>query len=158
MFFGRNPRRTLLRALGWGIFCIILFQFVLRPARTKGSSMEPTYGESGFTLINKLAYLQSEPKRGDVVAIRIGPGQSYMYMKRIVGLPGERLKIKKGEVFINDILLDEPYVKNRDPWMLPDVTLDSNEYYVIGDNRAQPMEFHRFGRVNKKFILGRVLF
>jgi signal peptidase I len=128
------------------------------PAMTKGSSMEPTYGETGFNVVNKLAYRFAAPQRADVVAIRIGKGTSYMYLKRVIALPGETISINEGTVFIGGKPLDEPYVKFRRSWQLPEVRLGADEYYVIGDNRGQEMESHRLGRVQKDKIEGKILF
>jgi signal peptidase I len=155
---GKNPRKTLVRAALLAAFCTVVFRFFFMPAMTRGSSMEPTYGESGFNIVNKLAFKWGGPRRGDVVAIRIGKGTSYMYLKRIVALPGETIDISGGQVRINGVLLDEPYVKFREPWKLREVRLEPDEYYVIGDNRGQDMESHRMGRVKLENIEGKVLF
>ncbi len=81
-----------------------------------------------------------------------------MYVKRIVGLPGERLEIVEGQVLIDALPLAEPYVRNRRPWDVPEVTLEKGEYFVIGDNRGMRVGDHDFGRVDAARILGRILF
>jgi signal peptidase I len=95
---GRRPKRTLVRlglliALG-GIAALIL-NFVLLPVRITGPSMEPTYDNGQINFINRLAYLRHEPQRGDVVGIRLS-GDRTMYVKRIVGMPGETIHFSHG--------------------------------------------------------------
>ena len=91
---GRNPKRTLARIVFLALSSFLIFKFVLLPIRVQGGSMLPTYRENGVNVINRLAYVWSQPKRGDVIGIRLA-GPSIMYMKRIVGLPGEKRKPSK---------------------------------------------------------------
>jgi signal peptidase I len=125
--------------------------------RVDGISMEPAYHNGRMNLINRLAYWRSEPKRGDVVGIRLA-GVSVMYMKRIIGLPGERVTFRNGKVLINDQPLEEPYVKYRARWGIPELILDPDEYYAIGDNRGMDPDGHEGGGVRRNRIVGKVLF
>lgn len=158
LLIGKNPKRTLIRGLGLGIFCYFIFRYALSPVWTSGSSMEPRYQNASFTFINRLAYLHGSPQRGDIVAIALPTGESYMYLKRVVGLPGEKIEIRKGMVHINDVLLNEDYVRWREPWELPKTKIAEGEYFVIGDNRGHSMSQHRFGRINRRLIAGKVVF
>jgi signal peptidase I len=121
--------------------------------------MEPTYHNGRINLINRLAYWRSEPKRGDVVGIRLA-GVRVMYMKRIIGLPGERVTFKNGTVLINDRELNEPYVKYRGRWRIPELKLGADEYYVVGDNRgtAPVGHGHEGGGIDRRRIIGKVVF
>src|SRR5690348_14175681 len=83
---GKNPLVTLVRAALWALLIIILFKFVLVGIRVRGESMEPTFHDGQVKFINRLAYLRSAPKRGDVVGVR-APGLRAVYLKRIIGLP-----------------------------------------------------------------------
>ena len=80
-------------------------------------------------------------------------------MKRIIGLPGERISIKSGQVYINDEPLDEPWMNGieRQPWNRKEVKLNPNEYLVIGDNRTMPIENHEMGEVYLRRIVGKVI-
>jgi len=119
--------------------------------------MEPTYRSGSLNLVNRLAYQQRKPARGDIVAIKLA-GPHVLYVKRIIALPGEHLSIAQGQVYINGAPLEEPYVRNRRPWDVPEVTLTAREYYVIGDNRGMRAADHDFGRVDVSRILGKVIF
>jgi signal peptidase I len=130
---------------------------LLIPIRTEGSSMLPTYGPDQLRLVNRLAYRWSVPGRGDVVAIEMA-GPHVLYVKRVIGLPGERIGVTEGAVRINGAPLAEPYVMHRNAWDVPEVTLGPAEYFVMGDNRGMSVADHDFGRVDLPRILGKVVF
>ena len=157
LVFGENPRRTLTRVIVLAAISFITFRWVLVPIRTEGSSMLPTYETSRLNLVNRLAYLGGRPARQDVVAIQMA-GPHVLYVKRVIGLPGERVSVVDGTVNINGRPLVEPYVRHRRPWQVDEVTLGPSEYFVIGDNRGMAAGDHDFGRVDRSRILGRVVF
>jgi signal peptidase I len=157
IIFGRDPRRTTVRVLVLAVISFITFTWVLIPIRTQGISMLPTYESGTFNLVNRLAYLNAEPKRGDIVAIRLA-GPNVVYVKRIVGLPGERVAVVEGQLRINGTVIPEPYVRHRKAWDVTEVTLGTREYFVMGDNRGMSAGDHDFGRVDTDRILGRVVF
>jgi signal peptidase I len=156
LLIGRHPKRTLVRALVLAVGATLLFGCVLVPVRIQGISMEPTYHDGRYNLINRPAYLLHAPRRGDVVAVGT-TGWHIMYCKRIVALPGETIAIHRGKVLIDGRPLDEPYVKAREPWEVAPVQLTSDEYFVIGDNRGMDQESHVFGRVERRKLLGPML-
>jgi signal peptidase I len=156
IIIGRDPRRTLLRIVVLVIGSIIAFKFCFLPIRIEGISMQPTYSGHGINLVNRLAYLRHEPRRGDVVAIRTS-GYSIMYMKRIVGLPGEEVAFHLGKLCINGKMIDEPYVKYPCYWEMPPRVLAADEYYVTGDNRSMPQADHSQGAAQRIRIVGKVM-
>jgi signal peptidase I len=155
---GRNPKATLIRVAVLIIVCTVLFKYVLLPVRVDGPSMLPTYKESSVNFVNRLAYRNSEPKRGDVVAVRYS-GDSMMLMKRVVALPGETIEYVNGRVLINGRYLEEPYLKNPCDWNVkPDhSTMRDDEYYVVGDNRSMPYNLHDKGGAKRERIIGKVM-
>lgn len=155
--FGRNPRVTLVRAAAMVLCAVVMFGWLLVPVRLQGISMAPTYRDGALNFANRLAYVGHRPARGDVIAIRMA-GPHVLYVKRIVGLPGERVEVAMGTVVVNGEPLIEPAVVNKAPWNLEPFTLDPGEYFVIGDNRAMAMANHDFGRVARSRIVGRMLF
>jgi signal peptidase I len=157
LIVGSNPRRTLTRVAVLTAISFITFRWVLIPIRAEGISMLPTYQSGSLNLVNRLAFKFRPPARGDIVAIRLA-GPHVVFVKRIIGLPGERLKIVQGQVFINDLPLSEPYVRARQPWDVPEVALPPRDYFVIGDNRAMRAADHSFGRADVARIIGRVVF
>ncbi|MFL6281235.1 MAG: signal peptidase I [Vicinamibacterales bacterium] len=157
LVFGSDPRRTLVRVLVLAVLSFVTFKWVLIPIRAEGISMAPTYQSGSLNLVNRLAYQRRKPGRGDIVAIKLA-GPHVLYVKRIIGLPGEHLAIEHGQVYINGAPLSEPYVKNRRGWDVPEIGLTAREYFVIGDNRGMRAADHDFGRVDVSRILGRVIF
>ena len=152
--FGRNPRRTFIRLTLLVVVTIVLFKFFVIPIQVSGLSMNPSYIDGKVNFVNQLAYTWSKPKRGDVVAIRV-PGERDMLLKRIVGLPGERVALLNGSVFINGHRLKEPYVALKSGYTMPETPpLEPDFYFVIGDNRSVSVYFP----VPAWHIVGKVLF
>ncbi|HNQ88766.1 MAG TPA: signal peptidase I [Verrucomicrobiota bacterium] len=156
LIVGKNPRVTLIRAAILGLACWLLFRHGLLPVRITGISMEPTYRNRSINLVNRFPYLYRQPRRGEVIAIQT-TGPSVMYMKRILGLPGEQVELRHGKLFINNDLLPEPYVHGDEPWDFPRRTLKPDEYLVLGDNRSMPIESHAGGVIQRWRIVGPVL-
>ena len=142
-----------MRVLVLTAISIVITKWVLMPIRTDGSSMLPTYTPGKLHFVNRLSYGARSPVRGDVVAVQLA-GPHVVYIKRIVGLPGERVAIAGGQVQINGTALSEPYVRHRRLWDLEEQTLGLREYFLIGDNRA----ISDFGRAPVNKILGKVVF
>jgi signal peptidase I len=158
MVIGRNPRRTLTRVAILIVTSFVLFKFVLIPIRIEGVSMSPTFRNGSWNLVNKLAYVWAEPKRGDVVSIRMA-GEHVMLMKRIVGLPGEHVRMVLGRVEINGQPLEESYVKSTPHRSWRDERkLGEDEYLFMGDNRSMPFENHYMGSSRRSRIAGKVIF
>jgi signal peptidase I len=157
LVFGRNPRRTLIRILVLAGVSFVVFGWMLTPIRVRGISMEPAYRDGALNLVNRVVYRFRSPARGDVVAIRLA-GPHVLYVKRIVGLPGERIAFVNGNLQVNGTALAEPYVLNRNPWDVPEVACGPREYFVVGDNRGMRAGDHDFGRVDARRILGTLVF
>lgn len=150
-------RASLARIAVLVVAAYVTFGYILLPIRLQGISMEPTYTNGQIDFANRLAYAWRPPARGDVVAIRMA-GPRVVYVKRIVGLPGERIEIVMGVVNVNGEPLLEPHVTRKAPWNLATLTLASDEYFVVGDNRAMRMEDHDFGRTTRDRIIGKMLY
>ena len=153
---GRNPRATLARVAVLIITSFGIFKFILLPIRVEGISMLPNYPDRSWNLVNRFAYVRHEPQRGDVISIRLA-GLHVMYLKRIIGLPGETVAFENGRALINGAVLDEPYVKWSCNWDYPPVKLGPGEYFVVGDNRTMPWQVHELGRVGRDHIVGKLL-
>jgi signal peptidase I len=156
---GRKPKFTLVRIAVLVVVVFFVRAYVLLPIRVQGLSMMPTYQDNGINFVNRLAYLHSDPKRFDVVAIRFS-GEHLMLMKRIIGLPGETVQFHQGRVLINGEKLDESYENSETypcDWELPPEKLTPDEYFVVGDNRTMPWQYHKFGKAERSRIVGKVL-
>jgi len=115
--------------------------------------MEPAYQNGAFNFCWRLRYIFSEPKRGDVVAVRFA-GNKVMLLKRVVAGEGERVEFHNGKLFVNGGEIDEPYVRYPCNWNLPPRQVEKGCVYVVGDNRSMPIENHYFGQASMKRIIG----
>jgi signal peptidase I len=157
ILIGRKPGFTLIRIVVLIATTFVVFRFVLLPpVRITGPSMLPTLRENSIHFVNRLAYVWHEPRRHDVVSIRLA-GNSIMYMKRIVGLPGETIEFSDGRLLVNGDVLDEPYVKSPCRWDRAPRTLGADEYFVVGDNRGMPIDDHYLGAATRDRIVGKIL-
>ncbi len=129
---------------------------VVQNFKIEGMSMEPNLHNGQFLLVNKLAYLgSSEPQRGDVVvfdADQWTPDKDFI--KRIVGVPGERIEIRDDGVFINGVRLEEPYL-DQTMYGHEDLELGPGEYYVMGDNRSNSSDSRNHGPLDREAIIGK---
>lgn len=150
---GSNPRRTLLRVVILIAGAYVVFGYVLLPVRGVGVSMQPTIEQGDLLFINQLAYRFREPERGDIVAVRVA-GRSVVYVKRLLGLPGDRVAFVDGVLWRNGEPIMEPYVEKRADWHLPEVSLGSDDYFVVRDNRGMPMAQHEFGTSTRARLIG----
>jgi signal peptidase I len=153
---GRNPRSTLVRVAVLIITCFVVFKFILLAIQVEGISMLPACPDRSWNLVNQLAYLRHGPQRGDIVSIRLA-GVHGMYLKRIIGLPGETVEFANGRVLIDGEVLDEPYEKSPCDWNYPPVKLGPDEYFAVGDNRTMPWPMHKFGRVGRDHVVGKAI-
>lgn len=153
---GRNPKVTLVRAVILGVLCVIGYETTLLHIRVEGISMLPTNQDGSAHFVNRLAYLRHAPQRGDVVSIRMA-GIHEMYLKRVIGLPGETVAFLNGKVLIDGEVLDEPYEKLSCDWTRRPEKLGPDEYFVVGDNRSMPIELHTLGKVERQRIVGKAI-
>ncbi|MBQ2987357.1 MAG: signal peptidase I [Tyzzerella sp.] len=173
--FGKKKRRInydVVRAiLKWtfqiAIVCFIAFVFVWyfgKRVSVIGNSMNPELKNGDVTLINKVVYNMSTPKRGDVVAFSAaGGGDSHYYIKRIVGLPGETIEIQEGKILVNGKEIKERYRTTalEDVGVLSEpMKLGNNEYFVLGDDRQNSEDSRNadIGNVKRTDIIGKVWF
>lgn len=150
---GSNPVRTWYRLLCLSVLAYVILKHFLLPIKVTGYSMFPTYRNGQINYANRLAYKWSDPQRGDIVVIKT-TGERVTILKRILGLPGDKIRMKDGKVFINNKLLDEPYIKQEGGWRQREIELEPDVYWAVGDNRA----ISEFGKVHKSMLAGKILF
>lgn len=141
---------------------VIVYLFFFQPHQVKGNSMHPNFSNGEYLLTNKITYRFQEPKRGDVVVFTAPRNQEYEYIKRIIGLPGESIKITAGDVFINQERLEENYLpeglKTNSGSFLKEgqvFSLPEGEYIVMGDNRNHSSDSREWGTVPRENIIGK---
>lgn len=139
--------------------------FIVQPFIVRGASMEPTYNDSDYLLIDEATYYFRAPERGEVVVFRYPQNPRQFFIKRIVGLPGETVALEDGKVKIKkengseETILNESYL-SEDIKTVGDFnrTLGGNEYFVLGDNRPASSDSRFWGALPKKYLIGKALF
>jgi len=139
------------------VLALIAAAFFMRTSPVDGLSMEPRVQAGELVLINTLAYRFGAVKRGDVIAFRHDAPTTETYIKRVVGLPGERVEVRDGVVRIDGRAIAEPYVQFRDKRSAAPVTVPPHAYYVLGDNRAESDDSRNWGVLHDTDVVGKAL-
>ena len=150
---GSYPGRTWYRIICLATLAVVTFKLVLLPIRVTGYSMFPTYRDGQINYANRLSYVWSTPKRGDVVVIKTTV-EKVTVLKRILGLPGEQVRMRNGKIYINGKLQEETYIQQEGGWRSREMVLGPDEYWAIGDNRA----ISEFGKISFSRLVGKILF
>ncbi len=135
--------------------------FIVSPFVVDGDSMHPTFKNLDYLIVDELLYDFNTPQRGEVIVFRYPGNPSIFYIKRIIGLPGETVAINHGVITIATVTgaklsLSEPYIVNEDATYTKSVSLNPDEYFVMGDNRPNSSDSRVWGPLPKKDIIGRV--
>lgn len=139
------------------IMALTIHLFLAQATIVFGRSMEPSLFERQRLIIDKITYQFRAPHRNDIVVIK-RPEMDELLVKRIIGLPMEKIEIKDGYVYINDERLPEPFPHGQYPQNVPAYTLGPVQYFVLGDNRGNSNDSRSFGPILREDILGRVWF
>lgn len=141
---------------------VLMYLFLFQPHQVKGNSMYPNFEDQEYLLTDKITYRLSEPQRGDVIIFKAPKNEEYDYIKRIIGLPGETVKVENCHVFINNQVLKESYLSSdvctsagRFLRANQNFSLSDNEYLTFGDNRPFSSDSRDWGIVPKENIVGK---
>jgi signal peptidase I len=135
--------------------------FVAQPFIVSGESMVNTFEPREYLVVDQLTYRKEDPQRGDVVIFKYPLDTSVYFVKRVIGLPGETVRMDQGVVTIQSasssepVRLDEPYVSSVAQAAPSEITLASDEYFVLGDNRKESSDSRVWGPLQRKYIVGR---
>lgn len=134
--------------------------FIAQPFVVEGLSMYPTFNDHDYLIVDELSYRLHAPERGDVIIFRYPGNPSIFYIKRIIGLPGETVRITQGVVNVTKtdgtpLSLTEPYVVAEDATYTQTTTLGADQYFVMGDNRPKSSDSRVWGPLPKEDIIGR---
>jgi signal peptidase I len=136
--------------------------FIAQPFIVSGESMVPTFEDGQYLIVDELTYRFSDPQRGDVIIFRPPPAPKEFYIKRIIGLPGETVNIRSGDIFITSpdghtFELTEPYIYNMGNGADATYRVGDDEYFVMGDNRPESSDSRVWGLLPREKIVGRAL-
>jgi signal peptidase I len=153
-----NPRRFILDIIETAVLAIVLYliiQTLTQRIKVDSTSMVPTLHPSDYVVVNKLAYLLGKPHRGDIIVFKYPPDPTQIpYIKRVIGLPGDQIHITAGRVYINGVILTEPYLvvptNSGGDWTVPE-----NNLFVLGDNRNGSSDSRAWGMVPMGNVIGK---
>ena len=153
----RTWSRDLLVSVAISLFIIL---FLYQPVRVEGTSMLPRLEDQDRLFINKFAYRFEDIHRGDVVVFLYPEDHSKSYIKRVIALPGDDLRIDHGTIWVNGVALKEDYVpyQYRDDRSQPEMTIPHGEFFVMGDHRSISSDSRDFGPVPRPLIYGKAAF
>lgn len=144
------------------VIALIITTFI-RPTLVKGYSMYPTLNEYDYLIINKIPYMMHEPERGDIVVFKshltTEDGKEKDLIKRVIGIPKDKIKITDGKVFVNGEKLNEPYINGDYTPGEIDIEVPENKIFAMGDNRENSLDSRdeRVGPVEIDTVRGKVL-
>ena len=176
----RELARELIETAILALLIFLALQFSIQNFRVEGSSMEPTLLEGQYIIVNRLTYLNfayehleallpfaqlrgddgavfplQPPERGDVAIFRYPEDPSLDFVKRVIGLPGDTVAIDHGQVFVNGVALDEPYLTQVDYRDMEPRLIPGGSYFVLGDNRRRSDDSRDWGNVPAENFVGR---
>src|SRR3989454_11708252 len=158
--------RELVEVVALAVILYFGISFAVQAVHVEGLSMFATLDDNDYLIANKIDYRLHAPQRGDIIILRPPSNNTTDFIKRVIALPGERLLIRDGVVYINGHRLDEPYLpeawvndNNPQPWSLGDGALiPANQYFVMGDNRNKSQDSRFFGPITRDRIDGKAWF
>ena len=144
---------------------VVVYLFLFQPNQVKGASMEPNFHDGEYILTDKVSYRFRNPKRGDVVVFKSPKNPEIDYIKRVIALPGERVRISGGFVFVNNEKLNERYLPST-TLVFPgaflsegkEVKIPGDSYFLLGDNRNHSSDSREWGTIVKVDFIGRAFF
>jgi len=151
---------ALKRIFFWVVFILffpLMKTFVIQSFRAFGPSMEPTIHNGKIIFVNRVVYKFRKPERGEIVVFRTSDKPYVYFVKRVIGKEEERVKIINGDVFVNGKELKEEYVVYSSNWNMPEIKVEKNYIFVIGDNRRMDISQHLKGEISLKNVVGKVI-
>lgn len=140
-----------------GVTVFVIRTFLIQPFLVNGASMEPNFFHGNYLLVDEITYRFREPSYGETIVFRSPQNRSIFFIKRIIGLPGDKIIIENNEIFINDKQLREEYLSlNIKTAGSIDVKLGEDEYFVLGDNRYNSFDSRNWGSLKRDGIVGLV--
>ncbi|MGA7256972.1 MAG: signal peptidase I [Terracidiphilus sp.] len=139
---------------------VLIIMFLYQPVRVEGTSMLPRLEDRDRLFINKFVYHFESIHRGDIVVFHYPRDPEKSYIKRVIAVPGDRLRIDHGRVYINGKFLHEPYVpeRYRDTRSMPEMVIPDDQFFMMGDHRSISSDSREFGPVDRDLIYGKAVF
>ena len=156
-----GAKSTFLEIVETIVMTILIFaavRLLVQNFRIEGNSMEPNLHNGQYLIIEKMSYRFGEPQRGDIIVFHYPNNPKRDFIKRIIGVPGETVEIRQGQIYIGGQLLPEPYYPNTGTYNWGPGVVGEDEYFVLGDNRNNSSDSHSWGMLPKDMIVGKAWF
>lgn len=146
--------REVVETVGLAVIIFLIIRVGIQNYRIEGASMEPNFHDGEYLIVNKLAYRLGEYERGDVIVFKYPNDPSKDYIKRVIGLPGDTVEIRGGELYVNNTLINEPYPHMPNVRDEPPTVVEAGHLYVMGDNRPASSDTRSWGQLGQEFVIG----
>lgn len=176
-YYGDTPKKGFFESLGshiidfiqtlvvFGAIFAIVYLFIAQFHKVSGNSMVPTFHNGDYLITEKISYRLGEPKKGDVIVLKNPRDESQDFIKRVIAIPADTIKIESGSVFVNGVKINESYLPpdlstNSGAFLTEGSTIKAgaNQYFVLGDNRNHSSDSREWGAVTKEEIVGKAFF
>lgn len=152
---------SLLKSISFAVILALAISTFIKPTIVNGQSMYPTLKDKDYLIVNKLAYINQNPQRGDIIVFKTdlidnNTNKKKDLVKRVIALPGEHIVIKDGEVFIDSKKLNEDYLHGVNTDGNIDMIVPKNHIFTMGDNRPKSRDSREIGAINIDDIIGKV--
>ena len=152
---GKSAWREIVETVLLTLLIFVAIRTLIQNFRIEGTSMEPNLHDGQYLIINKFVYYLHPPERGDIVVFHYPKNPRRDFIKRVIGLPGEKVEIKGKRLFINGEELEEPYTLHTGNYTWGPQRLGEDEYFVLGDNRNSSSDSHNWGSLPGDAIIGK---
>ena len=148
-------RELLETVISAGVIAFIIITFIGQVTVVQGASMESTLHNNERLIANKIGYRFESPKRGEIIIFRPPLDTKRNYIKRVIGIPGDKIQIVEGKIYLNDKVLKESYIEFNSYENMPNLVVPENSYFVLGDNRPNSSDSRYWGFVPRKNVVGK---
>lgn len=146
--------REVVETVGLAVIIFLIIRIGIQNYRIEGASMEPNFHDGEYLIVNKLAYRLGEYERGDVIVFKYPNDPSKDYIKRVIGLPGDTVEIRGGQLYVNNVEIEEPYLHMPNTRDESPTVVDTGYLYVMGDNRPASSDTRSWGQLGQDFVIG----
>lgn len=150
--------REIVETIALTILIFLAIHFTVQNYQIDGTSMTNTLQNGQFVLVNKVAYLFHAPERGDVIVCHEPDEPERDVIKRIIGIPGDKVTLNSTDLWVNGVKLDEPYIREKYNPQATTFMVQPNQYFVMGDHRLDSKDSRYFGPVPRDYIVGKAVF
>lgn len=160
----RSKEHPILEIIRYSLLALLIVipirLFIAQPFIVSGASMDDTFHHNEYLIVDQVSYRFNEPVRGDIVIFRYPENPSQFFIKRVIAVPGDTISIYANEVMIRNeahpdgFILDEPYAAEMSPDTALEMTLQDDEYFVMGDNRNASSDSRVWGTLQREYIVG----